>query len=94
MQDLQHVWFFNQPRGPAPTSECEPEYLVIGWEGAKPPHDGSHPHLQVYIELDKPTTFQKLKKWFPKAHIEPRYGSPDQASAYCKKEGQWAPCLK
>jgi hypothetical protein len=31
----------------------------------------------------------QMKDWFPRTHWEPRYGTPKEASDYCKKEGMW-----
>ena len=30
-----------------------------------------------------------MKGWFPRAHWEPRFGTPLEARVYCKKEGRW-----
>lgn len=43
------------------------------------------PHLQIYIALAKPMRITALNKLF-KAHYEPRYGTHEQAKAYCSKE--------
>lgn len=45
------------------------------------------PHLQGYIRFEKPQRLSFLKKYMPKAHLEPRRGSEKQAADYCKKEG-------
>lgn len=57
-------------------------YLVIGKESG----ESGTPHLQGYCELIKKVSFGKLKKLLPKAHIERRMGSSQQASDYCKKD--------
>jgi len=58
-------------------------YLVIGYEtGAQ-----DTPHLQGYAQLTKKISFGKLKKLFPRMHIEATKGTPEQASAYCMKDG-------
>ena len=31
----------------------------------------------------------QMKGWFPRAHWEPRFGTPIEARDYCKKEGKW-----
>lgn len=62
--------------------ECT--YYCIGNEGKD-----STPHLQMYLELSKKTSFAKLKQLLPRAHIEARRGSAQQASNYCKKEGDY-----
>src|SRR5690554_1300127 len=43
-------------------------------------------HIQMYIEFSKPVRFEKMKKLFPKAHIEKRRGTRKQARNYCMKE--------
>lgn len=61
------------------------KYLVYGYEvggsGTK--------HLQGYGEINGQITFDKLKKYIPRAHIEPRKGTAKQASEYCKKDGDF-----
>lgn len=43
------------------------------------------PHLQGYCELDRQTRFDTLVKQLPKGiHIEPRFGTQDQAIKYIK----------
>lgn len=64
--------------------ELEYSYCVIGFEGKD-----KTPHLQVYVELSKQTRFSTLKKLLPKAHIEPRRGTAEEAANYCKKEGSY-----
>jgi len=46
-------------------------------------------HLQIYIYWKDARTFTAVKKEYPMAHIEPAKGTPDQASDYCKKEGNY-----
>jgi len=61
--------------------KLEYEYLIIGKEGK-----GKTLHLQGYCELKKQTSFTKIKKLIPRAHIEARKGTQEQAINYCKKE--------
>jgi len=56
------------------------KYLIFGKENV------STPHLQGYIEFENAKSFKTLKKLFPRAHLEARRGTPEQASEYCKKE--------
>jgi len=58
-------------------------YLVYGYEVAKT----GTPHLQGYIEFEKPVRFETLKKRFPKVYFAKRKGTATQAADYCKKEG-------
>jgi len=57
------------------------KYLIyqheIGEEGTK--------HIQGYVIFDKPTRFTTIKKQVPRAHWEPRFGTHEQAVAYCSK---------
>lgn len=43
-------------------------------------------HIQGYIELSRSQRFSYLKKRLPKAHIEVRRGTQEQAINYCTKE--------
>jgi len=43
-------------------------------------------HIQGYIELKKPRTFNTVKNWLPgNPHIERREGTAQQAADYCRK---------
>lgn len=61
------------------------KYSIIGEEKG----DEGTPHLQCYFELTKAVTLKRLKKWVPRAHIEMRKGTAQEAADYCKKEGQY-----
>jgi len=56
-------------------------YLVYQKELA-----GDTEHLQGYFEFDGQKRFAYIKKRLPRAHIERRRGTQEQAIAYCKKE--------
>lgn len=59
-------------------------YMVFGKEVGK---EGT-PHLQGYLYMNNDKTLSAMKKKFhPTAHLEPQKGTPEQASAYCKKDG-------
>lgn len=86
----QRTWCFtlNNP-------ECEDDlqlaelanksvYLIVAREHWNTP--GLTPHYQGYVEFQNPCRFTKVKKYFPRAHIEPRRGSRTQARQYCFKE--------
>lgn len=57
-------------------------YIIFGYEIGK----NGTPHLQGYAELYKKTRFESIKKMLPKAHIEPRKGTQDEALKYCQKD--------
>ena len=58
-------------------------YFVFGEEiGAS-----NTPHLQGYIEFDRPIDWGVAHGLLLKSHMEPRRGTAAQASAYCKKDG-------
>lgn len=44
------------------------------------------PHYQGYLELEHQTTLSSLKTKLPRAHLEPRRGSKEQAVKYCLKD--------
>lgn len=63
--------------------ECR--YNIFGLEKGK---EGTK-HIQGYIEFSKVVRFSAIKKLLPRAHIEMRKGTRDQARDYCKKEGKF-----
>lgn len=65
--------------------EEKSKYLIYGYEKG----DSGTPHLQCYVELTQQLSFETLKKYLPRAHIETRKGTAQQAADYCKKEGDY-----
>ena len=43
-------------------------------------------HIQMYIEFSQPKRMSTIKSFFPRAHIEPRKGTKEDARRYCMKE--------
>ena len=60
--------------------ECR--YLIVGDEVGE---EGT-PHLQIYIYFVNGRTFNRMKRDFPRAHIEVARGSPEENREYCSKE--------
>lgn len=47
------------------------------------------PHLQCYAEFKSPKKFTTIKEKLPRAHIERRRGTAQEAADYCKKDGDY-----
>ena len=60
-------------------------YNVFGYERGV---EGT-PHLQGYVHFKDAKTLSAVSKMMPRAHLEPRLGTVDQAVQYCKKEGDY-----
>lgn len=61
-------------------------YVVYGKEVAP---TTKTPHLQCYIYFKNAQEFSTVKRLFPTAHIEQQKGTPQQASDYCKEDGDY-----
>lgn len=59
-------------------------FIAYGCEEA--PSTGT-PHLHCYVEFKTPVRFETIKKKFPRARIEMRKGTAQQALDYVVKEG-------
>lgn len=66
-------------------SEKGARYYCIGKEVGK---EGT-PHLQGFVYFSDAKTFSSVKKMIPRAHLETMVSTPEDASAYCKKEGNY-----
>lgn len=47
------------------------------------------PHLQGYLEFTDKVSLSTIKQYIPRAHIEQRRGTQQQAIDYCKKDGDY-----
>lgn len=61
------------------------DYLIFGREEG----ESGTPHLQGYVEWKSSKRFSTMKKLNSRIHWEARRGTPDEASAYCKKDGDF-----
>lgn len=61
-------------------------YGIIGKEIGE---EKKTPHLQCYFELIKKTRLRKIKKHFPRGHIQPAKGTSAQNIKYCSKDGDF-----
>jgi len=62
------------------------KYIIVGREVG----DLGTPHLQGYVHFMNPCSFDKIKKYLPRAHIEVAVGSDEQNYKYCSKGGDIA----
>ncbi|ALE29555.1 replication associated protein [Lake Sarah-associated circular molecule 9] len=60
-------------------------YQVFGYERGA----ADTPHLQGYVQFAHQKTLSAVKKLLPRAHLEERRGTIDQAVEYCKKDGDF-----
>ena len=67
--------------------ECKCKYIVVGKEVG----ESGTPHLQTYVEFSEGVSLASLKKKLmcKTLHAEPRYGTAEEASDYCKKDGDY-----
>lgn len=65
--------------------EIECRYLVVGKEVGL----SGTPHLQGFISFENPRSFKGVSKLLPRAYLTVANGTPLQASAYCKKDGDF-----
>lgn len=61
------------------------EYIVYGREVG----EGNTPHLQGYVHFKDALTVAAMSKRIPRAHLEARRGTVDEAVNYCKKDGDF-----
>lgn len=69
-------------------NDADMKYLIVGRETCP---DTGKQHFQCYVQFRKSIRLTTAKKYFSdKAHLEPAMGTPEQASEYCKKEGNFS----
>lgn len=68
--------------------EIDCRYLVIGYEVGE---ECKTPHLQCFVSFSDAKTGASLQKMIGvrKHHVEPKKGTHEQASTYCKKAGNF-----
>lgn len=66
-------------------SDPNVRYMIAGRETG----ENGTPHLQGYIELKEKKTHNQVKRMIPRAWIDLRKGTQEQAITYCKKEGAY-----
>lgn len=81
------VFTINNPTQEDVDGACQLpySYLILGLEKG----DQGTIHIQGYCELTSQLRFGGVTKFLPRAHIECRQGSAQQASDYCKKENNF-----
>lgn len=67
------------------TTRRDFRYAVVADEWG----EGGTPHHQGYVEFTNCVTLSTLKVLIPKGHYEGRRGTAQQASDYCKKDGNF-----
>lgn len=61
------------------------QYIIYGKETGV---NGTQ-HYQMFVVFRRTTSFNKVKKIFPRAHIEHSRGTFKEAADYCKKQGKY-----
>lgn len=61
------------------------KYLVIGNEVG----ESGTPHLQCYVYFPEKLSRRAVSKLAPRGFLQPAEGTPQQASDYCKKDGDY-----
>lgn len=83
MQKSHWCFTINNPEdGDFVTEHPLIQYLVYQLERG----DNGTKHIQGYVEFKRTIKLGGVKKLFPRAHLEPRMGTRDQARAYAMKE--------
>ena len=66
-------------------ADARGKYFVLGQEVG----ESGTPHIQGYIEFDHNVAFNQVHKLLLNGHIEARKGTAQEASDYCKKDGEF-----
>lgn len=61
------------------------KYLCIGFEKG----ESGTPHIQGYVTMTSPTSFNSMKNKLKKAHLEVAKGNAKQNREYCTKDGNF-----
>ena len=62
-----------------------PDYVTFVINQLEQGEQGTQ-HYQGYAEFNRAVTFQTIKKWIPRAHLEKARGSQYECIKYCSKE--------
>lgn len=63
----------------------EAQYLIYGKERG----ENDTPHYQGFVYFSTLKSFNQLRDYLPRAHVEKQRGTLDAAIEYCKKEGDF-----
>lgn len=84
------VYTVNNPNEDEKTGLFLVDYIYC-IQGQEVGDDGT-PHVQGYIVMKTKKRLGAMKKIMPRAHLEVMRGTSQEASDYCKKEGDYIEC--
>lgn len=85
-QSTRYVFTLNNPVVEPAIEDMKAKYLIYGREHAAT--TGTY-HLQGYVIFKTQQTLTAVRKLLPTAHWEQAKGTSEEASAYCKKTGDF-----
>lgn len=84
-QSKHWIWTLNNPGVNYVPSMDGVDYMIIGYEVSRT----GTPHYQGYIVFSQRKRMVAVKKHIPRAHVEIKLGTVDQAIKYSKKDGDY-----